>query len=115
MNPSRKKPPKIETASALINSAAKLLPDYLQEVVRTVEVNWEEPDSDQYDHAYQGYLEEQQTPFLKLELIRAQKVARAKHIAERMIEIAPEYFEKALSRSAFETGYFIEKGKTDDQ
>ncbi len=89
------------------SAAAQSLPDYLRPIVLTVGETWEIPDADQYDYAREGYVEQLQKPFLKLEKDRRLKTVLVTHKVERMIELAPEFFEKALSRSNFETGYFI--------
>lgn len=87
-------------------------PDYLQPIVRTVEESWEAPDPDQFDNAYQGYLEELLPPVDQLEGELAEKTDQFRFQMQRMIEIAPDLFEKALRRSAYETGHLIEKGIT---
>ena len=111
----QKKKTKIKAASAPKFSNAQSIPAYLQSIILTVAESWNAPDPGQYDHARQGYIEHLQQPFLKLEKIRQVKTVLVTHKVERMIELAPEYFEKALGRSAFETGYFIERGKSDDE
>ena len=111
----RKSPPKIKTAPAPAKRAAQSVPAFLQSIVLTVAETWETPSPDQYDHARHGYVEHLQQPFLKLEKARQLKTVLAMHKVERMIELAPDFFEKALSRSAFETGYFIERGNDDDE
>ena len=47
------------------------------------------------------------------ELRIAEELALFRSTVEWMIEIAPDFFEKALRRSAFETGHFIQ-GDDDD-
>ena len=98
-------------STAPVSNAVQSLAAYLKPIVLTVEETWEIPDADQYDYAREGYVEYLQQPFIKLEKERRLKTVLVTHKVERMIELAPEFFEKALSRSAFETGYFIEGGK----
>ena len=112
---SRRNKSKIKAGPAPTNSNVQSVPVYLQSILLTVAETWETPSPDQYDHARQGYIEHLQQPFLKLEKIRQIKTVLVTHKMERMIELAPDFFEKALSRSAFETGYFIERGKSDDE
>ena len=102
---------KPETATVSATIAAQTIPAYLLPIVLTVEDTWEAPDADQYDHAREGYLEHLQQPFLELEKDRQALAVLVTHKVEQMIELAPDFFEKALSRSAFETGYFIERGE----
>ena len=84
--------------------------DYLQPIVRAIEETWEAPDPDQFDHAYQGYLEALFAPIELLESEHAEQTDLFRFQLQRMIEIAPDLFEKALRRSAYETGYLIDKG-----
>jgi len=111
MHFSRRNKSKFKTAPAPSKRAAQSTPAYLNPIVLTVEETWETPDADQYDYARESYVEHLQKPFLKLETDRRLKTVLVTHKVERMIELAPDFFEKALSRSAFETGYFIEGRK----
>ena len=87
--------------------------EWLRPLVMTVEQGWEAPDADQYDHAFQGYLETILDPIAELESALEEKQLVFRLKLQRMIEIAPDLFDRALRRSAFEAGYFIEKGKND--
>ncbi len=107
--------PKTQTAPALSKSPVQTVRSYIKPLVLTVEETWEAPDSDQYDHAYQGYLEELHRPIDAIEQEIQQKLAAFRCKVEQMVEIAPDLFDKALSRSAFETGYLIERGGTHDK
>lgn len=109
----RRNKSKAKAAPASIIDATQSVPAYLQSIVLSVAETWHSPDPNQYDHARQGFVDHLQNPFLKLEKSRQLKTVLVTHKVERMIELAPNFFERALSRSAFETGYFIEKGKND--
>ncbi len=103
---------KPEAAPIPVSTVTQSVPTYLKPIVLAVEEAWEAPDADQYDHARAGYLEHLQQPFLELEKDRQALAVLVTHKVEQMIELAPDFFEKALSRSAFETGYFIERGES---
>ena len=111
----RRKKAALEAAPAPVSRGAQSVPLYIEPVVLTVEETWEEPDPDQYDHAYQGYLDDLQKPIESIETAIEEKAAVFRCTVERMVEIAPDFFEKALARSAFETGYFIDTDKDHDQ
>lgn len=92
---------------------ARDVSEWLRPLVMAVEQGWEAPDADQYDHAFQGYLDTILDPIAELEAALEEKQLVFRLKLQRMIEIAPDLFDRALRRSAFEAGYFIEKGNDD--
>ena len=106
---------KFKAAPAPSKRAAQSVPHYLKLIVRTVEELWEKPDPNQYDGAYQDYLIDLQKPIEEIETAIEEKTVLFRCTVERMVEIAPDLFEKALGRSAFETDYFIDKNKENDE
>ena len=82
---------------------------YLKPLVAWVEEHWEVPPAEQYEHSYQGYLEEITDPIEGLEDRLEEKELLLRLKVQRMIEIAPDLFEKALRCNGVETQYFIAK------
>lgn len=109
----RKKTVPVDAPPAQVTRASKEVPAYLQPLVATVEETWEAPDPAQFESSLDGFTEELLRPLSEEELRIAEERALFRSTVERMIEIAPDFFEKALRRSAFETGYFIQ-GDDDD-
>lgn len=103
-----RKKTEIEAAPVPVVRASRGAPTYLTSLVKTVEESWEIPDAGQYDHAYQGYLGEILEPIEDMQGALDEKHLLFRLKLQRMIEIAPDLFEKALRRHALETGYFIE-------
>jgi hypothetical protein len=88
-------------------SATPTAPAYLKPIVATVEENWEAPDAAQYQHSFDGYIHETLLPIAELEdELEAQRLQFRLKV-ERMIEIAPDLFDKALRKSGLEVGYLI--------
>ena len=73
----------------------------------TVEENWEAPDAAQYQHSFDGYLHDLLTPIAGLEDELEAKRLQFRLKVERMIEIAPDLFDKALRKSGLEVGYLV--------
>ena len=86
------------------------IPAYLKPLVLTVEEDWEAPDPAQFQNALQAYVEDLLEPLDGMERALDEKRVLFRCKVERMMELAPEFFEKALARSAFEAGIFIENG-----
>jgi hypothetical protein len=108
-----KKPASIEAAPFARPSATETAPVYLKPIVSTVQETWEEPDAAQYQHSFDGYIHDILTPIATLEDdLEAQRLQLRLKI-ERMMEIAPDLFEKALRKSGLETDYLLE-GPRDD-
>ncbi len=102
----------IEAAPVPIPRAADGVAAYLVPLVKTVKEDWETPDAEQYDHAYRRYLEEILEPIEDMQDALDEKQLLFSLKLQRMIEIAPDLFDKALRRHSLETGYFIERNDT---
>ncbi len=98
---------------ARLKRASNDAPAYLQALVRAVEESWEAPDAAQYENCFDHYVEALLEPLTEEHLSIEETLALFRSKVERMIEIAPDLFEKALRRSPLETGYFIDGGDDD--
>lgn len=106
-----KRPPaQIQAPSAPVQRASQEVPSHLKPLVLTVEETWEAPDPAQYENALQDHMAALLEPLDEQERSIEEKRVLFRRTVERMVEIAPDLFEKALARSAFETGYFIGGG-----
>ncbi len=63
------------------------------------------PDHDQLDHAFQGYLDELHAPFEAHDEAIETLVLEAREIVQRVLEIAPDLFDKAMRRSPLDNAY----------
>lgn len=93
--------------------ASKTTPSYLTPLTATVAENWEAPDAAQYQHSFDGYLQELLLPIAGLEDDLEAQQLQFRLKVERMIEIAPDLFDKALRKSGLETGYLIKEPRDD--
>lgn len=111
----RKPPPTPVSAPLFAQPTAKdTAPSYLKTLVATVEETWEAPDAAQYQHSFDGYLQETLLPIAQLEdELEAQRLQFRLKV-ERMIEIAPDLFDKALRKSGLEVGYFVREPRDAD-
>jgi hypothetical protein len=107
-NPFKKSKPEIQAPPLPVVSATQNAPDYLQPIVEVVEENWELPASDQFDHAFNLFVEELLRPIEMMEDDFADRQLVLQGHVQRMVEIAPDLFDKAMRRTPFESGYFIE-------
>lgn len=89
--------------------ASATAPSYLAPLTETVEESWEAPDAAQYQHSFDDYLHELLAPIAELEDALEQQRLQFHLKVERMMEIAPDLFEKALRKSGLETGYLIKE------
>lgn len=88
-------------------SASQTVPHYLKPIVATVEENWEAPDAAQYQHSFDGYLHDLLMPIAGLEDELEAKRLQFRLKVERMIEIAPDLFDKALRKNGLHVGYLV--------
>ena len=105
----KRKPPPTPLAAPLLTqpTATQAAPAYLKPLVATVEEAWEAPDAAQYQHSFNGYIHETLLPIAELEdALEAQRLQFRLKV-ERMIEIAPDLFDKALRKSGLEVGYLM--------
>ena len=108
-----KSKPEIQAPPLAVASASQSAPDYLMPIVEVVEESWELPCADQFDHAFRLYVEALLRPIETMDDEFAdQQLVLFGHV-QRMVEIAPDLFDKAMRRTPFETGYFIESEKQD--
>ena len=88
-------------------TATDTAPADLKPIVATVEEGWEAPDAAQYQHSFDGYIHDTLLPIAALEdELEAQRLQFRLKV-ERMIEIAPDLFDKALRKSGLEVGYLV--------
>lgn len=109
-NPFKKSKPELQASPFPITSAAQGAQDYLQPIVEVVEENWELPASEQFDHAFHFFMVESLRPIEAMEEDFANKQLLLRSHVQRMVEIAPDLFDKALRRTPYESGYLIEGG-----
>ncbi|MEM6914118.1 MAG: hypothetical protein AAF511_09085 [Pseudomonadota bacterium] len=104
----RNPPPTPVSAPLFVQpTATENAPAYLKTIVGTVEETWEAPDAAQYQHSFDGYIQDTLLPIAQLEdELEAQRLQFRLKV-ERMIEIAPDLFDKALRKSGLEVGYFV--------
>ena len=112
-NPFNKSKPDIQAAPFPVVTAAQSAPDYLRSIVEAVEDGWELPASEQYDHAFHFYMADLLRPIEAMEEDFADKQLLLRSHVQRMVEIAPDLFDKALRRTPFESGYLIEGDNQD--
>jgi hypothetical protein len=83
-------------------------PEWLEAIIDDVR-DWEVPDSDQLAHAFDGYMASLSAPIEALEQEQQERILRGRQLIQRLSEIAPDLFEKALQRYPMDTGYYLEK------
>ncbi len=110
MNIFRKKKPKIQAFSASVKS----YPGSSRPLVQTVIENWEAPASEQYDHAFEEYLANLAEPTFELVKARRAKTVLLVHTIERMRELAPDFYEQAISHAGLNQQNLIERRSDDD-
>ena len=103
----------IKSPSALNRKAQQLTLTCFRPLVATVESDWEAPAPEHYETAYQAFVEELLEPLDELNQSIDEKRTLMRTRIERMIEIAPDLFEKALERSGLERQYLVERGQDD--
>ena len=106
----RKKAPKIQA----LTPAVEPYPNHLKPLVRSVIENWEVPAHEQYDHALEEYLAGLKRPNLALEKEKRGKTVRLIHTVERMMELAPDFYERAISHVGLDQQHLIE-WRSDDE
>lgn len=109
-NPFKKSKPDLQASPFPIRSAAQSAQDCLLPIVEVVEENWELPASEQFDHAFHFFMVESLRPIEAMEEDFADKKLLLRSRVQRMVEIAPDLFDKALRRTPYESGYLIEGG-----
>lgn len=87
--------------------------DYLVRLTQPFEESWEAPASEQFEHAFQAYVDDLLAPAEALDDELAEKKVLLRGHVQRMVEIAPDLFDKAMRRTPFETGFFIEQENGD--
>jgi len=95
------------TAAPLVVKKPDNHPDWLEAVIRDVR-NWEVPDADQLYHAFDSFLEAQSAPIEAIDKQQLERIMSGREIIQRLIEIAPDLFEKALTRYPFDTGFYLD-------
>lgn len=109
-NPFRKSKPDLQPSPFSITRAVQETQDYLHPIIEVVEENWELPASEQFDHAFHFFMVESLQPIEAMEEDFADKKLLLRSHVQRMVEIAPDLFDKALRRTPYESGYLIEGG-----
>ncbi|MFN3226828.1 MAG: hypothetical protein ACE360_11335 [Hyphomicrobiales bacterium] len=104
----------IEAPVVFEPKAAKSAPNYLTAIVSNVEENWEQPDPAQYQYGFEGYIQDILGPIAELEDELEQQQLQLRLKIERMMEIAPDLFDKALRKSGLEIRYFIGEPRDDN-
>lgn len=99
---------RVEAPVALMRPAPETLPAYLSPLLTAVEDDWEAPDAGQYQHSFECYLADRLTPLGDMQDALEEQKLLFRLKVERMIEIAPDLFDKVLRRSGFETGFLID-------
>ena len=97
------------TAASVVIKMPDDHPDWLEAVIQDVR-NWEVPDIDQLDHAFDGFLEAQSAPIEEIDRQQLERILRGRELVQRLLEIAPDLFEKALQRYPLDTGYYLDGG-----
>lgn len=108
-----KRKAKIKAAPIAALRRGQVLPEYLKSLVATVEEDWELPDPAQYQNCLEQYLDDILLPLSEMEEALDDKRIQFRIKVQRMREIAPDLFEKALRRTAFEAGYLLREDEHD--
>ncbi|WP_316861071.1 hypothetical protein [uncultured Cohaesibacter sp.] len=103
----RKKVTATATPAPVIK-ASQEVPDYLGDIVAQVEEHWESVDPEQFDHALEAFNEANFIPLEMLETDLEKQGLELRNVLQRMIEVAPDFFDKALRRSGWESGYLLD-------
>ncbi len=98
------------TAPPLPKREADNPPEWLEPILMDAR-NLEIPDSDQLDHAFNGFLDSLHAPIEKIEAQISGQIFEGREIVQRTLEIAPDFFEKSLKRYPLDTGHYIDGGK----
>jgi len=107
----RNKTPRIQASTP----AVKPQPNFLRPLVRTVLENWETPAPEQYGHGFEEYLESIKQPIGALEKEKRTKTVLLIHTVERMMELAPDFYERAISRAGLDQQKLIEWRSDNDE
>lgn len=97
-----------ETDAKAITFMGEEYPEYMRGIIEAIE-RGEAPKHEQLEYAYEKFVEHITNPLRQMDQDQHELWLRARSVAERMIELAPEFFDRALRRHPRETAYFIEK------
>lgn len=87
--------------------------DHLAQLIDQFEESWEAPAGEQFEHVFQAYTEELLAPVAALDDELAEKKVELRGHVQRMVELAPDLFDKAMRRTPYRTGFFIEQENDD--
>ena len=93
--------------------AVKSYPRFAYRIIRCVIESWEEPQAEQYENAYEEFIQELSAPARALQRQRRAQIVRITTKIDRMKELAPDLFERALSHTGIEQNQITTWRKND--
>jgi hypothetical protein len=98
--------PKQQTSEAThAETISQKTNERIAELVRQLEESWEEIGGEQFEAAFEAFVDDLNEPVEAMEDELADKTIELRTQVQRMMEVAPDLFDKALKNSPHHSGF----------